>query len=260
MRYLQSAIEFSGNETIDIVDNLLLCHSPKYNSSESINPQLATRGQLTDLHYTQDEVNQIAEIFPNTQSYESLDFKDLNHKLKKANVYHYAGHAFARNDSAYLVQVRDGRQELLLDGQIREITNQLDLVTLSACETGLGTYHAGEGIASLATSFLNSGAKAIVYSLWNANDASTSTIMKRFYNQLAVGKEKSEALRLAKLDYIKSSSPEGRHPYYWAAFSLVGDDRPIVSSSHSLLIWTLLLLTIIAVLYFFFQNKLSKQN
>jgi CHAT domain-containing protein len=61
--------------------------------------------------------------------------------------------------------------------------------------------------------------------LWNVNDASTSELMKRFYQNLAKGTmTKSEALHQAQLSMIKNTSPQNySHPYYWAPFVLIGN-------------------------------------
>ena len=63
----------------------------------------------------------------------------------------------------------------------------------------------------------------MVYSLWNAHDKSTSDIMTSFYKHLSSGQEKDQALRQAKLDFMKHADPIKAHPYYWATFHLSGD-------------------------------------
>ena len=103
-----------------------------------------------------------------------------------------------------------------------------DLVTLSACETGLGKLQGEEGITNLPEAFLVSGAKAVVASLWSADDTYTVSLMERFYTHIAERQEKSEALRQAKLDVLKQYG-EQLAPYYWGAFVLVGDGAPALS-------------------------------
>jgi len=253
VKYRQSAFDQDRNHQANS-QNKILCLTPQYTTLPISNSN-TTRGGLSALAYTQEEIAKIAEVFPRSiESYNYLGLDELNNEIKEANIFHFAGHAIARNDSAYLVQMDNGRMELIQDNQILEMTNQLDLVTLSACETGLGTYNKGEGIESLATSFLNSGAQSIVYSLWNVNDGSTSDIMKVFYQQLGKGKNKAGALRSAKLDYLKQASPDTRHPYYWAAFCMVGDDSKILSDNYS---WFILaaLFFLAALILFHFKTK-----
>jgi CHAT domain-containing protein len=103
-----------------------------------------------------------------------------------------------------------------------------DLVVLSACETGYGRFETGNGIASLARAFMYAGVPALVVSLWQVNDQSTSIIMQNFYKHLANGKTKSAALRQAKLDYIKLvDNPIAAHPAFWSPFILIGDESPV---------------------------------
>src|SRR5216684_933640 len=109
--------------------------------------------------------------------------------------------------------------------QVREIIRlrfNADLVTLSACNTGVGKIEGEEGVTNLVEAFLVSGAKAVVASLWSADDTYTGALMERFYTHVAEGQEKAVALRHAKLDLLARDG--GRvPPYYWGAFVLVGE-------------------------------------
>jgi CHAT domain-containing protein/tetratricopeptide (TPR) repeat protein len=114
-----------------------------------------------------------------------------------------------------------------------------DLVTLSACETGLGKEIVGEGYIGFAHAFLQAGARSLLVSLWKVEDRATSLLMKRFYEDRfgAYGDErgaaagtpmtKAEALREAKSWLASWEDADGtrpyEHPYYWSAFILVGD-------------------------------------
>src|ERR1035437_10974971 len=72
----------------------------------------------------------------------------------------------------------------------------------------------------MAKAFFEAGARSIVVSLWEVNDKYTSKLMTSFYRKLNDGMDKSEALRQAKIEFIKENSP---NPYYWGAFVLSGD-------------------------------------
>lgn len=98
-----------------------------------------------------------------------------------------------------------------------------DLVTLPACETGLGQEIRGEGIIGLTRAFQFAGARSIVVSLWNVNDESTSVLMTNFYERLRGGASKDEALRGAMLKV--RHNPRWKHPFYWSTFTLVGEWR-----------------------------------
>src|SRR5205823_11417121 len=89
--------------------------------------------------------------------------------------------------------------------QVREIMRlrfNADMVTLSACNTGVGKIEGEEGVTNLVEAFLVSGAKAVVASLWSADDTYTLALMEKFYTHIAEGQDKTSALRQAKLDLL----------------------------------------------------------
>lgn len=103
-----------------------------------------------------------------------------------------------------------------------------DLVVLSACETGLGRVFSGEGLIGLARAFFYAGAASVCPTLWPVDDQSTADLMESFYSYLLKRRDdnsssidKAEALRQAQLDLIKRGG-ELSHPYFWAAFVLIG--------------------------------------
>jgi CHAT domain-containing protein/Tfp pilus assembly protein PilF len=114
------------------------------------------------------------------------------------------------------------------DGSLeaREIMNMrlnADLAVLSACETGNGRISPGEGVIGMSWAFFVAGTRSMVVSQWRVNSASTSQLMKNFYEALARRGDrgnKSEALREASIRLVKDS--RYRHPFYWAGFVLVG--------------------------------------
>ncbi|MCC0178757.1 CHAT domain-containing protein [Waterburya agarophytonicola K14] len=93
----------------------------------------------------------------------------------------------------------------------------VELITLSACQTALKADSDGREIAGLAYLFERAGAKAVMASLWGADDETTKEIMVQFYQNLDQGMSKVDALREAKLKHTK------RHPFYWSPFILVGN-------------------------------------
>ena len=98
-----------------------------------------------------------------------------------------------------------------------------DLVTLSACESGLGSERPGEGLVGLARAFQLAGARSVVASLWKVGDASTAVLMEGFYRHLRAGKSKDQALRQAQLELVRGARRDRRRPFHWAAFQLIGD-------------------------------------
>ena len=135
--------------------------------------------------------------------------------------------------------------------EIFDMEIKANLVTLSACETGLvrgegGDFPQGDDLVGLSRAFIHAGAPAVIASLWMVSDESTVELMRAFYRNLK-SMSKSEALRKAQLDLMKSSIRfhvergsggitqsinyqqdmliECSHPYFWAPFILLGDWR-----------------------------------
>jgi CHAT domain-containing protein/Flp pilus assembly protein TadD len=94
------------------------------------------------------------------------------------------------------------------------------LVVLSACETGVGEIHEGEGVYGLRRSFQEAGVAEVISSLWEVSDAGTQALMTGFYARLLAGQSAREALRDAQLALM--ASPEWNYPYVWSAFMIVG--------------------------------------
>ncbi len=91
--------------------------------------------------------------------------------------------------------------------------------SLSACQTAKEANSNGEEISGVAYIFERAGAKAVMASLWDADDEAAKQLMIQFYENLQQGMSKGEALRQAKLKQIH------RHPYFWSPFVLIGDAR-----------------------------------
>ena len=98
----------------------------------------------------------------------------------------------------------------------------VDLATLSACDSERGKLVRGEGPQAFSRALLSAGARATVTTLWRVSDEPTRDFMKQFYFELNRGETKGQALRLAKLRFLRSGSALA-HPRYWAAFVLIGD-------------------------------------
>ena len=100
---------------------------------------------------------------------------------------------------------------------------QASLVTLSACQTGRSLVKGGDELMGLMRAFLYAGAASLVLSQWRVADEATHQFMEIFYQNLAQGLPKGRALQATQSAFIDHAQPQYRHPYYWAAFFLVGD-------------------------------------
>lgn len=109
-------------------------------------------------------------------------------------------------------------EELLRIGEFRD--RNIDLLTLSACDTAVGDERAALGLAGIA---VKSGAASVVASLWRVDDEATAALMNRFYERLHAtgGGAKAHALRAAQLGMLGDAATA--HPANWAAFMLIGN-------------------------------------
>lgn len=147
---------------------------------------------------------------------------------------HVATHGVLDNReplNSYLLLTRtDGDPEndgLLRAREIIEMHLDADLAVLSACETGNGRISPGEGVVGMSWAFFVAGARSVVVSQWRVNSASTSQLMKNFYEALRTendqsSRNKSQALREASLRLLKNR--RYGHPFYWAGFVLVSSN------------------------------------
>ena len=103
-------------------------------------------------------------------------------------------------------------------GELYKVSLDADLVTLSACETGLGKVLSGDDVVGLTRGFLYAGSSNIVASLWQVDDLATAELMKRFYVNMQSKIPKRDALRKAQTD-VQKAFP---HPFFWAAFFITG--------------------------------------
>ncbi len=142
-------------------------------------------------------------------------------------IIHIATHGQSRLDAPNFSYVR------LADGQLNAIDafsmnlKGCELVTLSGCETGLALSSGGDEQLGLGRAFLAAGAASLVMSLWPVEDKATNELMQIFYQHLLSGDSKVQALRAAQCDLLQRASSMYTHPYFWAAFRLVGDISPM---------------------------------
>ncbi|MGB3494302.1 MAG: CHAT domain-containing protein [Elainellaceae cyanobacterium] len=196
------------------------------------------------------EVETLVATLPNITSFIDQDFslEAVRSRLNEYDIVHFATHAafvpgipedsfilFGNGDRPTLADVRDWSLQ------------NVDLVVLSACETGLGGFGNGEEILGLGYQFQRAGARATIASLWQVSDQGTQELINAFYTALNNDYSKADALRWAQVSLISDDTTvlagdrgvevvitdlEGRslsytanlaHPYYWAPFILIGN-------------------------------------
>jgi tetratricopeptide (TPR) repeat protein len=113
------------------------------------------------------------------------------------------------------------RDPYLRAGDIADKRIRANIVVLSGCESALGQLIVGEGLSGLTSAFLGAGVPAMVATLWQVDDRVTADLMKEFYLSLDAGLPAAAALQEAQLEI--RSRHRTRHPFYWAAFVVVGD-------------------------------------
>jgi CHAT domain-containing protein len=133
-------------------------------------------------------------------------------------VLHLATHGVFRADNPSFSSIKLADAWLTVR-DLAEIARGAQLVTLSACETGVNGISAGDEVIGLTRGLLGAGCSAVVASLWTVSDESTARLMERFYAGLRAGRPPAEALRAAML----ATRDQYDHPYFWAPFTVVGD-------------------------------------
>jgi len=176
-----------------------------------------------DLPYAQIEAQKLAKVTNNShllvrkQATETV-FKNTAGQYERI---HLATHGiFDANDplSSGLLLAKDASNDgTLMVSDLYDLSLNADLVTLSACETGIGEINKGDDVIGMNRGFLYAGARSILSSLWQVDDKATAILMLDFYENLKT-MNKAKALREA-MHKLKQKYP---NPYYWAAFQLTG--------------------------------------
>jgi CHAT domain-containing protein len=216
--------------------SLILQKSQQASSQQAIllcAPVTFNNDDLADLPGTEEEVRVIDDLFSRheyqrtTLTHNRATEDELRQaQLSQYRYLHFATHGVVDETHPELSRIYlsgGGKNDgLLYSGEIYNLELNADLVTLSACQTGLGKISRGEGVIGLSRALAYAGARRMMVSLWKVSDASTSLMMQTFYEEL-LGPGAADAakdLRTAKLKLIESGKYAA--PYYWAPFILIG--------------------------------------
>ena len=223
--------------------------TPKPAPAETANPNGAVKNpdltralrsvgldSISLLPFSRDEARAIEKVSPRGSTKIALRFEAsratvMSPALARYRYVHFATHGIVDLEnpdfSGIILSLVDeqGRPQ---DGYIRlhEIYNlnlPAELVVLSACETGIGKQVRGEGLIALTRGFMYAGAKKVVASLWQVQDAATARLMAEFYKEMFSNNlPPAAALRAAQIT-MSERKQESSDPYYWAGFVLQGD-------------------------------------
>jgi CHAT domain-containing protein len=204
------------------INSILLCAPVTFQKEDN----------LSDLPATEKETQSISQLFTSRQGTSRMLVRsDANESAIKANalsdfdVLHFATHGVVDEQQPELSRIflqstptDDGH---VYSGEIYNLKLKAALVTLSACQTGLGKISKGEGVIGLSRALAYAGASNILVSFWSVADESTAQLMTRFYeNSLSGNSTFAESLQQVKKQMLQH--PAYQAPYYWAAFVLIG--------------------------------------
>jgi CHAT domain-containing protein/Flp pilus assembly protein TadD len=250
---------------------LLACAADYYSSDSTLLNirsfyDYKTRSKLQALPAAVKEVETLSKDFAGL-FLTGAESNEANFKKNAADysVIHLAMHGILHRRQPILSSLAFTENEDSLENnflqayEIAHLKLNADLVVLSACETGYGEFEQGEGILSLARSFMYAGTSSLIVSLWQVNDQSTAIVMKNLYTYLSQGYSKDRALSQAKLDYLNQAQGFAAHPAFWSSFIQLGNASPIqLKTKHGLPSWlfpVLLGLSIFIIALFWFLSK-----
>ncbi len=153
---------------------------------------------------------------------EEASEENLKHHAKRCRIVHLATHGVFRRDNPMFSSLQLGTSRLSLF-DLYDLELDAELVVLSGCGTGLSAVMGADELVGLTRGLLYAGARSVLVTLWDVNDASTASFMSSFYRQLRQDPRPARALRRAACELCESEP----HPFYWAPFVLMGaPERP----------------------------------
>ncbi|MFK7948270.1 MAG: CHAT domain-containing protein [Saprospiraceae bacterium] len=248
INYHYSATAFLKlQEKETVKDNSLLAFAPVFSRGEELTEATRSldfmidslykgidRNEFVALPSTKKEVNKIAKI---VQSNNGKTNVLLQKKATKANFtkqldnqsyqfVHIATHGLVNFKNPKLSALacyskNETMDNLMYANEIQFKNINADLVILSSCESGIGQLVEGEGLIALNRSFIYSGAKNVLFSLWKVSDSHSSELMIDFYDNYFQNQSYTTALRNAKLKMLEN--PTSAQPKFWSAFVLMGE-------------------------------------
>ncbi|MEX1238288.1 MAG: CHAT domain-containing tetratricopeptide repeat protein [Cyclobacteriaceae bacterium] len=195
------------------------------------NADYAHRKNLSQLSGSAEEIQSIQKMLgAGGKLFVSATAEEFRKEAPGYRVLHLALHSFINDERplfsrlVFTSSVSDSSEVTANDLYNMELN--ADMAVLSACESGIGQIHRGEGMMSLSRAFMYAGVPSTVISLWKVPDQATSLLMTKFYNFLKAGQSKDVALSNAKKEFIKDY-PMMSAPLFWAGFVVNGKTDPV---------------------------------
>lgn len=188
--------------------------------------------------------------------------------LVSPGIFHLAMHSVSDTlDSKYSCLLFGTGNDSLNDGKLYNYEVSLlkvasPMIVLSSCNSGTGRLYHSEGLISLARGFFLAGASSVIMTSWEINDEVSAEIMTRFYYNLAKGKQKDEAMRRAKLDFLINNPPSLKDPYYWAAYKVMGNNDPVTAALNLRLfaVSAITILIAVSIFYYFRRRRILSEG
>lgn len=173
--------------------------------------------------HIKDEIQALTHLFPDAEIMlgQQAKYESVRMLSPECGILHLAAHGLFRPDAPLLSSIRLADRWMAVQDIYDLDLRAASLVTLSACETGLGHDAGGDDLVGLVRGFLYAGASSLIVSLWTVDDESMTTLVVDFYTHWLSGKPKAWALRQAQLGLLKKYE----HPFYWAPLVLVGNQN-----------------------------------
>jgi CHAT domain-containing protein len=215
----------------------------------------AVIGDHSSLPGTELEVSQLSKLYSDFSSMIESEMTETQFKKETTgyNYVHIATHGVFNIHQplySYLLMQPGGNDDgRLTVNEIFGLDISSKIVTLSACETGLGDLSKGDELVGLSRAFIYAGSPGVIVSLWNVDDATTAWLMTSFHQYLSGGNTANESITFAQRDLInlnftasrargmvevdlqpeitkaikQKTSKMARNPYFWAPFILIGN-------------------------------------
>ncbi|MBI4347351.1 MAG: CHAT domain-containing protein [Elusimicrobia bacterium] len=188
---------------------------------------LALADPTGGLDHARQEAKELSAMFPGSRVFIGKDAtRAALASIRNENLLHIACHGEFRPEdtlaSFLCLAAEKGDDGRLHPEEIVGLDlSGVDLAFLSCCKTAWGRHKGSDEIEGVHRAFLEAGGRSVIVTLWDISDTVTRGLVTSFYKRLAEGRPKSEALREAKLEVLRRGGLHA-HPYFWAAFKLVG--------------------------------------